>query len=273
LAVNAVKKLAYVELQQVAVWRAAAQCRLRVVGGGVGAFAVATGVRLVDELGVKDGVGQPVNGVLHHQVAKRGGVDGALFGLVYLELQVRLRAVSAAVQLLMQRIQVARQVAGKLKAGALAHLAVAGIKPCLVKRLWRKRLLKQIANAFHRKAPRRSSTTRCLLEKGRPADFAKAFAECRKAPPLAPPSACAVRGDAESERNPLLSFELARELLKLDNQTPAFDELFQLPPQFGHMSRRLPWSSRRRDTFFFGPLSGQPTADHAAHFINHAADG
>ena len=97
---------------------------------------------------------------------------------------VGLRAVAASVQLLMQRIKVGAEVAGKLQCGALTAFAVAGILPSLVQSIGRKGLLEQVTDAFHKgKAPRRSSTTWCLLEKGRPENLAKACAKRRKTPP------------------------------------------------------------------------------------------
>lgn len=38
----------------------------------------------------------------------------------------------------------------------------------------------------------------------------------------------------------MLLFEFVRELLRLSAQTPALEELFQLPPEIGAMLRRLP---------------------------------
>lgn len=80
----------------------------------------------------------------------------------------------------------------------------------------------------------------------------------RKASPLAPPCACALRGDAESARNPTLLLELPRTLLRFNVQTPAFDELFQLPPEIGHMLRRFPHHFT---------ISDDPAADHPAQLI------
>ena len=113
-AVDAVKELANIELQQVAIGRAGAQCRLRVICGGMGALAHPAGVALVNKPRVENGVHQPVNGVLHNQVTKGRSEYGALFWLVHLELGVGLWAVGVGVQLLVQCIQVGAKVAGKL---------------------------------------------------------------------------------------------------------------------------------------------------------------
>ena len=70
-----------------------------------------------------------------------------------------------------------------------------------------------------------------------------------------------MRGELESERNPTLLLELPRTLFKLNAQMPALEPLFQLPPEIGHMSRRLPLA-----------VEYDPTADHSAKFIYEPAD-
>lgn len=66
-----------------------------------------------------------------------------------------------------------------------------------------------------------------------------------------------MRGELESERNPTLLLELPRTLFRLNAQTPALEPLFQLPPEIGHMLRRLPLA-----------VENHPTADHSAEFIH-----
>lgn len=55
----------------------------------------------------------------------------------------------------------------------------------------------------------------------------------------------------------MLLFEFDRLLLRFNAQTPAFAELFQLPPEIGHISRRFPL-----------PLGCHPAANHAPQFID-----
>ncbi len=131
-AVDAVEEFAHVKLQQVALGVAGAQCGLCVVGGGMGAFGYPAGKALVDKAGVEQRVDQAVNGVLHHQVAERGGVNDALLGFVHREFCVGLRAVIACVQFAVQCVKVGAKIAGKFKGGALVVFALAGIYPGLV---------------------------------------------------------------------------------------------------------------------------------------------
>jgi hypothetical protein len=56
----------------------------------------------------------------------------------------------------------------------------------------------------------------------------------------------------------MLSLEFARVLFRLNDQTPAFDELFQLPPEIGAILRRFPCTTLFRLTH-----GNQPAADHA----------
>lgn len=59
----------------------------------------------------------------------------------------------------------------------------------------------------------------------------------------------------------MLLFEFVRELFRFNVQTPAFDALFQLPPDIGqHMLRRLPKA-----------VSLNPAAYHSAQLINQPA--
>ena len=74
-----------------------------------------------------------------------------------------------------------------------------------------------------------------------------------------------MRGETESERNPMLLFEFERELLRLSAQTPALEELFQLPPEIGAMLRRLP-------LLLLLTLKDHPATDHAAQLIDQATD-
>ena len=63
----------------------------------------------------------------------------------------------------------------------------------------------------------------------------------------------------------MLLFEFVRELLRLSAQTPALEELFQLPPEIGAMLRRLPLL-----LFFLLllALESDPAADHPAQLID-----
>lgn len=81
----------------------------------------------------------------------------------------------------------------------------------------------------------------------------------RKASPLIPPwPECSLRG-IESARNPTLLLELPRTLLRFNAQTPALEELFQLPPEIGHMLRRFPYHFT---------IGDDPAADHPAQFVH-----
>lgn len=63
----------------------------------------------------------------------------------------------------------------------------------------------------------------------------------------------------------MLLFEFVRELLRLSAQTPALEELFQLPPEIGAMLRRLP-------LLLYLALEGYPASDHSAKLIDKAAN-
>ena len=63
----------------------------------------------------------------------------------------------------------------------------------------------------------------------------------------------------------MLLFEFERELLRLSAQTPALEELFQLPPEIGAILRCLP-------LLLLLPLEGDPAANHAAKFIDQTAN-
>lgn len=147
------------------------------------AFAHPARKALIDKRGVEDGVGKAVDGMLHDQIPECGCKDRAYLWLVHQKLVIGLRLVGAAMQFGVQCVKVGPKVATKLQCGALAPLAVAGIFPGLVERLHGEGLFKQEANTFHRRAPRRSTATWQLLEKGRPADLAMACTTRRKAPP------------------------------------------------------------------------------------------
>ena len=73
-----------------------------------------------------------------------------------------------------------------------------------------------------------------------------------------------MRGESESERNPMLLFEFVRLLFKFKYQTPAFDESFQLPLDKGAMLRHLPLLPLQA-------LEDDPAADHAAEFVYELA--
>ena len=83
----------------------------------------------------------------------------------------------------------------------------------------------------------------------------------RKISPFVPPYQLRLRGDTESERNPMLSFEFVRLLFKFNAQTPAFDELFQLPPEIGaNISRYFP--------YYIFVFSSNPSTNHLTNSIN-----
>lgn len=63
----------------------------------------------------------------------------------------------------------------------------------------------------------------------------------------------------------MLLFEFARSLLRFNAHTPAFEELFQLPPEIGAMLRRFP-------LLLFLTLKNYPSANHSAQLIDQAAD-
>ncbi len=63
----------------------------------------------------------------------------------------------------------------------------------------------------------------------------------------------------------MLLFEFVRELLRLSAQTPALEELFQLPPEIGAILRRLP-------LLLLLALEGNPATDHSAKLIDQSAD-
>ena len=62
----------------------------------------------------------------------------------------------------------------------------------------------------------------------------------------------------------MLLFEFVRLLFRFKYQTPAFDELFQLPLDKGAMSRYLPLLPLLA-------LIDDPAADHAAEFVDELA--
>lgn len=95
------------------------------------------------------------------------------------------------------------------------------------------------------------------------ADFA--VNDCRKEPPFAPPFRCRMRGGSESARKPTLLFELDRTLLRLNAHTPAFEPLFQLPLEIGHMLRRFP-------LLLVTSFAYDPSADHSAQFVDQSID-
>lgn len=59
----------------------------------------------------------------------------------------------------------------------------------------------------------------------------------------------------------MLLFEFVRELLRLSAQTPALEELFQLPPEIGAILRRLP-------LLLLLALESNPATDHSAKLID-----
>ena len=59
----------------------------------------------------------------------------------------------------------------------------------------------------------------------------------------------------------MLLFEFVRLLFKFNAQTPALEELFQLPPEIGAMLRPIP-------LLLFLTLENHPSADHATKLIN-----
>lgn len=63
----------------------------------------------------------------------------------------------------------------------------------------------------------------------------------------------------------MLLFEFVRLLFRFTYQTPAFDELFQLPLDIGAMLSRLP-------LLLLLPHKDYPAADHAAKLVNEPAD-
>ena len=60
----------------------------------------------------------------------------------------------------------------------------------------------------------------------------------------------------------MLLFEFDEALLRFNVQTPAFEELFQLPLTIGHMLRRLPFLPAIG--ILFGPVGHNPAANHSA---------
>lgn len=264
-AIDSVKELSDVKFDDVRAGRALAKRGLRVIGCAMGAFAFAAGKSLVDQRGVVDRTYNAVDGVLHHQISEGRGVDRALLWLVDLECGVRLRLVCAAMQFAVQRIEVFGQTTREFQASAPVMLVATGRHPGFIKRFSAECVLEKKPATLHGATPRRSTAAKRLLGKGQAADFApRIAAQRRKTSPLAPPSVCTVRGESESERNPMLSLEFDRELFQFKAHTPALEELFQLPPEIGHMLRRLPLRE-----FFIG----DPAADHPPKFIDHPANG
>lgn len=64
----------------------------------------------------------------------------------------------------------------------------------------------------------------------------------------------------------MLLFEFVRTLLRFKFQTPALEELFQLPLEIGAMLRRLP-------LLLLLSLESNPAANHAAQLVNQSTDG
>ena len=140
--VNAVKKLSDVQLHHARAGINGAQRFLRIVGSFVSAFAMAACKRLVYEPRIENRVSQPVDGMLHHQVTECRCINDALFGLIHMKFNVRHGLVAAAIQFLIERVQIAGKPARKLKACAFFHLPMASVNPCLVKRLAAESLIK-----------------------------------------------------------------------------------------------------------------------------------
>lgn len=99
VAVYRVEEFPDVQLEGVAVVVISAQDMLGVVAGPVGAVALAAGEGGGDESPVENLVNHPVDGVLHHDVAERRGVDDAFLGFMDEKLVVRPGPVGTGVDL------------------------------------------------------------------------------------------------------------------------------------------------------------------------------
>lgn len=118
--IDAVEKLAYIDLERVAIARNRSQRRLRIVRRLVCAHTAATRVGLIDKGAIKDRIDCCVDRVLHNKIAKRRRIDHARLRLAHLKIIVGHRAIAAIVQLAIECVQIARQPPLKIKAGALA---------------------------------------------------------------------------------------------------------------------------------------------------------
>ena len=147
--VDPVEELPDVELQRVAAARGGPERLLGVVRGLVGAVTDSAGERLADEGPLEDGSDNGVDRVLDDEVTEGRREDRPPLRLEDQEREVRKRLVRPAVKLVVERVEVARQVRLELKARARSVLVPGGPLVGRHQRLRRECLLEEEPDPLH----------------------------------------------------------------------------------------------------------------------------
>lgn len=100
---------------------------LKPVGAGVGAFARAAGIGMVDHLLVPQRLQDVEDGVLHHAVGKRCSEYFATLGLIYDEVSVGAHLIGSSHEVVLEIAQMQPQVSGKALHFVTLPLAAPGL--------------------------------------------------------------------------------------------------------------------------------------------------
>lgn len=148
-AVDAIEKLSDVEFQGIAVSINGLERSLGVVRSSMCAFPCPTSKRLIDESRVENGVNQPIDCMLHYQVAERRSEYLPRLWFRDHETDVRRRPIQSFAQLARQVVDIPCQPALELIARHRPTLAARRSRKRIQQRIPGERLAIEISNALH----------------------------------------------------------------------------------------------------------------------------